>query len=309
LDLEPGTVEQIARLDVDPAAQVEAIDSLSTVSINTVLRVTLAGGRRVVLKVRAGEGQRVFDREAFQLVRLAEKSALPVPRVLAHRKDGAAGPYTYLILGEVPGVPWGRLQTVAPPGGRAQVERELGILLARLHRENAGPAFAELLPQPSPGYRSWPEFFSSLWRDRILELLRTDRLDPQALDAIQWIHDHLPRFIATRDDPRLIHGNLGPAKLMVEEKDGSWRLSGVLGPLLAHAHREVDLALLELRCGIGPAFFAGYASELPIEDGFERRKKVYKLYSVLDDVRLHGGTHHILSALEIVREIIRESTA
>jgi hypothetical protein len=303
--VDAADIEAMLQLDLDRGAKVQAISTLSGSAKNPVLRADLEGGESVIIKVRPGEGQGAFDAEAHQLSLLAELSPLPVPRVLAHRKDGAAGPFTYLILSAVPGVPWARFHTFAGLDQRARIQRELGSLMGRLHRQCVAPAFAEVLPSRCRSYRSWPDLFSSLWHERIEGLLSADRLDPQTLDAVEWIHKNLGRLLVTRDIPRLTHGNLGGTKILCAEVEGEWRVSAVLDPALAYAHREVDLALLELRAGIDESFFEGYREHIPIDAEYAERKKIYMLYFTLEDVRIHGQTHHILQVIDLIQGILR----
>ncbi len=300
-------VERIIRGSIDPAARVAAVELLSGASINTVLGVDLAGGERVVLKVRYGAGQDVFAAEAHQLEVLAGKASFPVPRVLAHRKDGALGPLTFLILSRLSGVPWRHLPANLGRTERESLERELGGLLGRFHREGAGQSFGEVLPGPAPGFRSWPELFSRFWQRSIEELMRTDRLDPPVLDAVASIHASLDKLLRTADVPRLVHGDLGPAKVLCEPLPGGagWRVSGLIGPSLAYAHREVDLAAVELYLGAGAPFLEGYRAEMPIDEGYEGRKLLYMLYSTLDNVRAFGDTNYILGAIDLVRRVVR----
>jgi fructosamine-3-kinase len=293
------------RVDVDPGARVQSLTPLSGSATRPVLRADLDGGESLVIKVRPGEGLGIFDAEAHQLAHLAKESPLPVPRVLAHRKDGAAGPYTYLILSAVPGVPWERFHTFAGLDQRARVQRELGSLIGRLHRECVSPVFLEVVPSGARSYRSWPELFSSLWQERIEGLLAADRLDPQTLDGVEWIHKNLGRLLATRDIPRLTHGNLGGTKILCAEAGGEWRVSGLLDPALSYAHREVDLALLELRAGVVEDFFDGYREHIPIDAEYALRKKIYMLYFTLEEVRVLGQTHQILRVIDLVQEVLR----
>jgi fructosamine-3-kinase len=307
--VEASDIEAMIQLDLDPAARVRSITPISGTTSAPVLRAGLEGGQSFVLKVRQGEGLDAFDAEAHQLAYLAERSPLPVPRVLAHRSDGAAGPYTYLILSDLPGVPWARFHAFSGLDESARVQRDLGSLIGRLHRQCVAPAFAEIKPGACPSYRSWPELFSSLWQERIEGLLAGDRLDTQTLDAIEWIQRSLPRLLVTRDIPRLVHGNLGGTRILCAELDGELRVSGVLDPALAFAHREVDLALLELHCGVDESFFDGYREHIPIDPEYAERKNIYMLYFTLEDVRIHGRTDQILQVIDLVRTILRTAAA
>jgi fructosamine-3-kinase len=67
----------------------------------------------------------------------------------------------------------------------------------------------------------------------------------------------------------------------------------------------VDLALLDLRAGIDENFFEGYREHIPIDAEYAERKKIYMLYFTLEDVRIHGQTHHILQVIDLIQGILR----
>ena len=139
-------------------------------------------------------------------------------------------------------------------------------------------------------------------------MLHSDRLDPPTVDAVAWIHGNLPRLLDSSDVPRLVHGNLGPTKILCAQREGQggrWGVSGILDPGLLFAHCEVDLAGLELLATVDDVFFASYRKRKPVAEGYDLRKHIYMLYAVLDCVRLYGDTHYILDAMDRVREILR----
>ena len=302
--LETDRFERIIRAHLGPSCRLSQLVPVPSSTGDAVWRADLEGGPSYMLRTRLPGGAS-FEADAFRLRYLADNSKLPVPRVA-----GVSGlPFPYLLTECVPGVSWEKLRKFAPLQERAALQREVGVSLGRLHKETHGPAFHVIGPGTIERYRSWPQFFSSLWASRIKHVLRTDRLEPRVLDGIEWIHGHLRRLLRTVETPRLIHGNLCSTRILVDPADGGWKLRGFLSPMPAYAHRELDLALMELRASPEPSFFEGYREELPIDEGYEFRKKVYMLYHVLDDVRLHGETHQILTAMDLVKGIVRECGA
>jgi len=304
--LDTDRFERIIRAHLDPSSRFSQPAPVPSSTGDTVWRADVEGGSSYMLRTRSPGGAS-FDAEAFRLRYLADNSKLPVPRVAG--VSGRDSPFPYLLTECVPGVSWEKLRGFAPLHERAAVQRQVGASLGRLHRETQAPAFHVIEPGTTERYASWPQFFSSLWASRIKHVLRTDRLEPRVLDGIEWIHGHLHRLLRTVETPRLIHGNLSSTRILVDPVDGGWKLRGFLNPMPAYAHRELDLALMELRASPEPSFFEGYREELPIDEGYEFRKRIYMLYHVLDDVRLHGETHQILTAMDLVTGIVRECGA
>ena len=299
-------LERILREDLGPTTRISQLAPVPSLTGDSVWRADVEGGPSYMLRTRPAGGQG-FEAEAFRLRYLADHSNLPVPRVAG--LSAAGSPFPYLLTEFIPGVSWEKLRKFAPLHERAAVQREIGAALGRLHRENQGSSFHVMEPGTIQRYPGWPQFFSSLWASRIKHILRTDRLEPRVLDGIEWIHGHLRRLLRTIETPRLIHGNLCSTRILVEPSEGGWKLRGFLNPMPAYAHRELDLALMELRASPEPSFFEGYREEIPIDEGYEFRKRIYMLYHVLDAVRLHGETHQILTAMDLVKGIVRECGA
>lgn len=303
LAIAPAVVEQMVRLDVAATARVRALTPLSGPALSTVLRADLEGGGALICKLRSGEGDDAFDLEAYQLGYLADRTRLPVPRVLALRKEGGPGAFTYMILEHLPGCPW---EAVRPPEARRRAEADLGDALGRMHAELTAIQYGRVGPAPGPTHLSWAASFASLWEDSVESVLGSDRLDPLTLEAVEWIHRNVHSLLDVSPTPRLVHGNLIGDNLLCQERDGAWRLSGIIDPDLLYGHHEVDLVLLELHCGVGDAFFERYRRHVPIDEGYTLRKHVYRLYFVLNQVRLYGSSHQILAVMEASREILQQ---
>jgi fructosamine-3-kinase len=301
------SVERIVRDGLGASVKVSGIETLAAPPGQLVIGVDTDGGERLVVKLRQDGDEAALEAEAHQLRHLAGKSPIRVPRVVAQGKCGDLEHGAFLILERMAGLPWERVHPTLSREEMAALEWRLGASLAVLHRESRGATFGEVLPRPAAGSPTWPEVYSRIWRDRIEQLIRTDRLDTPVLDAVAWTHANLARLLETDDAPRLVHGNLGGATIFCEEQGAGsvWSVSGWIDPALAYAHCELDIAAVELGCGVGRSFHEGYASEMPIDEGYERRKLIYMLYATLDRVRSTGATHDILAAIDLVRKVVR----
>lgn len=304
--VDESAVERLLQRVIDPDARVAAVRGLAVFSESTVLLVELAGGRRLVCKLRHGGESAAFEREAYQLSYLADRVGLEVPEVLATGRADEIGPSTcYMIRGCLDGVPWERFLALSRPRDREPAERQLGEALGRMHAELTSLQFHEILPDASREYSHWSELFRSLWDSRVESVLASDRLDSVTVEAVEGIHQNLAALLTFDDRPRLIHGHLTASSVLCRQGSGGWAIAGFLDPVLCYGHHEVDLALVEYRLRASPAFFDAYRERMPIHEGYELRKYVYMLYSVLEDVGLFGNTHHILGAIELTREILQ----
>ena len=89
--------------------------------------------------------------------------------------------------------------------------------------------------------------------------------------------------------PSLLHGDLWSGNYMTDE-DGS---ACLIDPAVYYGHREADLAMTKLFGGFDNNFYSAYNEEFPLEDGYEYRENIYKLYHVLNHLNLFGmGYYH-----------------
>lgn len=268
--------EQIADLIEETlGARPARLATLGGGCVSQVLRAEMPDGSRVVAKIdRAHPG--ALDAEAFSLRFLAERSALPVPAVLA-RSGGV------LVMEHIEG----------SPGARGPAEEHAAGLLADLHTITA-PRFGFEretaiggLPQPNPWSDSWLAFF----RDRRLCFMArcahdAGRLPAPTLARVERLAARLEEWITEPAAPSLIHGDVWSGNVL--SRDGA--VSGFLDPAIYFAHAEIELAFITLFSTFGERFFAAYRERRPIRDGFlETRRNLYNLYPLLVHTRLFGG--------------------
>jgi fructosamine-3-kinase len=240
--------------------------------VASVLRADLADGSAVVVK----HGGSCYLTEASMLGALAERSRLPVPRVLHAEPD-------LLILEHIDND--GRLD--------AGVERHAAELLAELHNTR-GPSFGFDLPtligplgQPCPPTDSWLEFFAE-HRLRHFGALARGRgaITAPCWDALRRLADRVGEVLREPDYPSLIHGDVWGGNVLCR----AGRVAAFIDPATHYAHPEVELAFGTLFSTFGAAFFERYTQLRPVEPGFfERRRGVYNLYPLLVHAILFGG--------------------
>ena len=245
----------------------------------------LTDRRRVVAKMGPG-----MALEGWMLRLLAERSALPVPRVYLADDD-------LLVMDHVPG--GGAMTTAA--------ERHAAELLAALHSIPVNTYGFERdtvigpLRQPNPPADDWIAFF----RDHRLRHMADQALQEGAVsaalrDRIERLAARLDGLIGAPSPPSLIHGDVWGGNVLVSGD----RISGFIDPALHHADAEIELAFSTLFSTFGEVFFRRYAEIRPIRPGFfEARRDLYNLYPLLVHVRLFGGSY--VGAVErIVRRFV-----
>lgn len=84
--------------------------------------------------------------------------------------------------------------------------------------------------------------------------------------------------------PSLLHGDLWGGNYMVDESGNVC----LIDPAVYYGHREADLAMTKLFGGFDSRFYLAYNEEYPLDDGYEYRENIYKLYHILNHLNLFG---------------------
>lgn len=249
--------------------------------IAQVYRAEMAEGEPVVVKARS-EGHPPLSLEGAMLGYLAERTMLPVPRVLACDDS-------LLVMEHVPS------RAPASAAERAKAEEHAADLLADLHAVGADAygfgsgTLIGSLPQPNPWTTSWAEFFAE---QRLRPMARAaaeaGRLGAHSVLSVERVADRAADLLGPSQPPGLIHGDVWSGNVLYR----GGQIAAFLDPAIYYADPEVELAFITLFGCFGGRFFERYAERRSIRAGFfELRRHVYNLYPLLVHVRLFGGSY------------------
>ncbi len=254
----------------------------------SVDRLHFADGSTLISK-QAAVG---LDTEAASLRLLAERSALPVPRVV-HVEPGL------LIMQDIPG-----------RTGCHTAEEHAAELLAELHAVTSPDGQYGLhfdntigpLPQVNTWRASWPEFFGEC---RLLAMSRAAAREgaiPVPLaDRLESLAKRLNERLPLTPAASLMHGDLWSGNIL----SAGTRVTGFIDPSPSYGHAEVELAFIRLFSTLGQEFEREYRACRGVTAAdwreFEQtRCAIYNLYPLLVHARLFGGhyTGEVASALD-----------
>jgi fructosamine-3-kinase len=246
--------------------------------IAAVWRVQTAGGPDVVAKTVPPGGAATFEVESFMLSYLAQRTSLPVPKVISTAQD-------LLILELMPG-----LASVDE-----SAERHAADLLADLHGHRADRFGFERdtvigpLPQPNPWTARWTDFFAdSRLRPMAAQAAARGRISSGLRDRVLGVADAARRLLREPEAPALLHGDVWSGNILTERG----RVTAFLDPAIYYGHPEVELAFIILFGTFGRAFFDRYGASRLIAPGFfETRAAIYNLYPLLVHARLFSGPY------------------
>ena len=102
----------------------------------------------------------------------------------------------------------------------------------------------------------------------------------------------------SQEEPTLLHGDLWSGNYICNEQGDSV----LIDPAVYYGHREADLAMTKLFGGFPCSFYRAYQQEYPLQDGWEHRESIYKLYHVLNHLNLFGKSY--LSEAEYLLSVL-----
>lgn len=276
----------LAAAGLPPASLAERLP-LDGGTYNTVEELRLTDGTRLILKIPpppTAPGL-THERELLggeaEFCRGAGSVGVPAPRVAGVALDESAPAGRHILLTHCPGGGWEGLE----PGQEARLRRELGGLVARLHRVT-GPGFGYPSGVFGPLTADWRTAFAALY-DGVLddarrfrawlplpvdEVARTARLAYDALDEVTV--------------PKLVHFDLWQGNILVERGE-SPRVGGLIdGERMFWGDPVADFVSLALLGDIGQDadFLTGYqeaGGEIEFTPSVRRRYALYRSYLYL----------------------------
>jgi fructosamine-3-kinase len=236
------------------------------------------GSRTFFVKLNRAAQVAMFEAEAMGLADMAKTNSIRVPQPICF---GVAEADCYLVL------EWLELGR-----GNAASQREMGKQLAQMHQFQGATAFGwsssntiGSTPQLNPWTNDWAEFWQQHRIGYQLELAQKRGANFPASSALlaaipDLLADHQPK-------PAIVHGDLWGGNAAVTDAGEPV----IFDPATYWGDREVDLAMTELFGGFSADFYAGYNQVYPVDPGYQKRKKLYNLYHILNHYNLFGGSY------------------
>jgi fructosamine-3-kinase len=244
------------------------------------------------VKLNTADGLDMFAAEAAGLEELQQVESLRVPTPLSW---GLAAGQAFLVL---------EFLDLGGPGSQAS----LGAGLAAMHRINADQFgwyrdnTIGATPQRNTQCSDWCEFWNK-WRLGLqLELAGRHGANRQLLERGQHLLASLPALLQGHSpEPSLLHGDLWSGNHAFTRAGEP----AIFDPAVYYGDRETDLAMTELFGGFGRDFYAAYRAAWPLDTGYATRKRLYKLYHVLNHFNLFGGAYQ-LQAQALIDSLLAE---
>jgi len=279
-----GRIVEAIRAHVADVSVGARVKGCRTGKFNSTFFVERDDGEDLVVRIAPPEGRGVLFYERNMMAQepelhrlLLERTAIPVPRILAYDTSRMVLDRDFLIMERMPGM--ALTEAVLPEGeGVSGVFRQVGSYLAQAHAMKAdayGYLGAHRCMEPQ---RTWWRAFRMMWGKLIDDTVRCGGYDACEGERLRAMPDrYRPAF--DREVPSsLLHMDIWHQNILV---DGSGRVTAILDwDRALWGDPEIEFAVLDY-CGVSvPEFWVGYGRERPRTPEAAIRNRFYLLYEV-----------------------------
>ncbi|MFB6189799.1 MAG: phosphotransferase family protein [Halapricum sp.] len=251
----------------------------------------------VVVKFQPENGN-TFALEPYLHEYVADRTSIPVPRILVFKEDPEQNVPPYFVTERMEGESLSDKFDGLDTDLRSRIMTQVGAILGELHSTIAFEGFGHFglddgrLVVENLTW-DWREFFGDLTSDHVDRLASTpfDDLQKPARRGLDRAIDSIP----TTATPRLVHDDFRPANLMYDP-EADQPIAAVLDWQNALAgHPEYNVAQTEFLfvdsvfrdpevcSALREKLYEGYREyhEFPMDDGYEDRRPLYQLSTLL----------------------------
>ena len=270
------------RLEEKLGTKIKSFSSLSGGCISDAYKIVTDENSAFFLKYNSGTSNDMFIKEANGLNELANANSIRIPKVLEYDED-------YILL-----------EFITSGNKKKNFFEDFGRSFAEMHRYTSDSyGFYEdnyigSNPQKNiPDEKEKTDWTAFYFNKRILfQLQLTEKLG-NSTDSLRKGISKLENkieeiFGGSKEKPSLLHGDLWGGNYMVDENGNPV----LIDPAVYYGHREADLGMTKLFGGFSSEFYRAYNETFPLEDGYEYRENIYKLYHVLNHLNLFGGGYY-----------------
>ena len=304
--LDKDQATELVRAVMGAGLTVTGVRRLHGGTINSVLELTTDGEpRQAVAKVCAQPGRTAFDWEVRTLTWFRANTEFPVPEPFGSDSTGRITGGSFVLMERLPGDSLHALSLT--PAERDAVDRDIARHVAGLHshtRDTYGSAM-------KPAEEGWTR-----WLDRYGPRIRAafewvaDRLSPAARRTAQRVLDRLEDLVPEGGRPTLAHNDLWAANIIVEQPPGEApRVSGFIDVIeddigsADYVDAEYELGYMLAFKTVGATFLEHYGRRHPLREGFQVRRRIYGLCTMMQHMHWVGAPMFTSGAERLAREL------
>lgn len=257
--------------------------------INDSEIITTRSGKNFFVKTNNNSASEMFQCEANGLNELANANVIRVPRVIYTSED-------FLILENIQQK--SKCKTFWEDFGRgfAQLHKYTSTTFG-FYEDNYIGSTPQLNLVGKNESENWTEFY---FQNRLLFQFKLAEekgyTGIQLRESFAKLENKIELILNDINIlPSLLHGDLWNGNFITDELGNAC----LIDPAVYYGHREADLAMTKLFGGFDSKFYSSYNEVFPLDDGYEYRENIYKLYHVLNHLNLFGSGYY-QQALDLI---------
>jgi fructosamine-3-kinase len=270
------------KIELKLGSKIKNFTSLSGGCISNAFRIITEDAKQYFLKFNSSISNDMFIKEAHGLMELEKANAIRIPKVLSYDED-------YILL-----------ELIASASKKKNFFEDFGRSFAEMHKcssETFGFYENNYIGSNSqiniPDEKEKTDWTSFYFNKRILFQLqlaeKLGNLTDTLRTGISKLENKIEAIIGgSAEKPSLLHGDLWGGNYMVDENGNAV----LIDPAVYYGHREADLGMTKLFGGFNSEFYESYNETFSLEEGYDYRENIYKLYHVLNHLNLFGGGYY-----------------
>ncbi len=217
-----------------------------------------------------------FDRTAYLHRLVAERTSIPMPKIIAVDVSYQDYPWRYLIKSYLPGEEWATVRPLLHGEQLRQAYEQIGKAVAELHLIT----FEHLGDAPSNAIAPIQADFYATLVERVNSSLQNNAIKEDFLNLLEANKS----LFSNVNQPRLCHEDLHPHNILFHKTAAEWQLATILDFDKAWAgHREIDLAKMAFWDDMtDDGFWERYAEVMRIDTSYPERRPFYQLWWCLE---------------------------
>ena len=301
IEITAAQAETLAQLWLGERVRCTGLASLTGGCCYTVMEISFDHPRPpVVIKASHTPGDDGLELQFKTLLFFKQHTAFPMPEPFHCDLSCSRLPFAFIIMERLPGVNLGEASAWMTPGDRLRVERRIAEAVAELH-DHTGGHFGSI--HSPTGVARWADHFAPKLEENYEDNRKLGLVSARGLDRVRRLLGELDSLLDVPGPPTLIHGDIWATNIIVSGGPGSTSLGGFVDGGGNYAHAEYELAYLEIWHTIGREFFNVYHRRHPPLDGYDLRKRIYWLNTLLTHVWLFKSQNYIDAAERLISQM------
>jgi fructosamine-3-kinase len=271
-------------------SKIKSLNPVSGGCISNSSIVQMVSGEKYFLKMNSDVPEDMFYKEANGLKEIEKSNSIRVPAVKLVKAN-------FILMEYVQGETKSKKFFEDFGNEFAKMHQHFGSSFGFYEDNYIGSTVQKNIPDEEEK-NDWTKFY---FNKRLLFQFKLAETNGYVDSAFRKFFNQIENkideiLISETEKPSLLHGDLWAGNYIVDENGRAC----LIDPAVYYGNREADLAMTKLFGGFTKEFYLSYNEFYPLNDGYNYRENIYKLYHVLNHLNLFGSGYY-QQALSLIK--------